>query len=52
MDLGTILNLSDEIAIFIGGLLTGWNLLSQPEWVKALLDRIRRKIAGEQSPPE
>jgi hypothetical protein len=34
-----------ESAIFFGiGLLIGWNLLPQPEWVKNLWDKVVAKI--------
>lgn len=29
---------------FIGGLIVGWNLFPQPEWVKNLYDKVRAKI--------
>lgn len=31
---------------FIAGLLVGWNLLPQPEWVKTLLIKIKNKLTG------
>lgn len=29
---------------FIAGLLVGWNLLPQPEWVKRLVEKVKAKL--------
>lgn len=31
---------------FVAGLLVGWNLLPQPQWVKILLIKIKNKLIG------
>lgn len=32
------------IIAFAAGLIVGWNLLPQPEWVKAIYDRIAARF--------
>lgn len=29
---------------FVAGLLVGWNLLPQPEWVKSLVEKVKAKF--------
>lgn len=29
---------------FVVGLLVGWNLLPQPEWVKSLVEKVKAKF--------
>jgi len=32
--------MNDLVFGFVAGLLIGWNILSQPAWVKAILDKL------------
>lgn len=38
--------MADVIIGLVVGLLIGWNLLPQPAWVKALVDKALAKIRG------
>ncbi len=36
----------ENLVCFLGGLIIGWNVLPQPEWVKLIYDFLINKLKG------